>query len=135
VALPTPTQRGQIILLVDDNDAIRDLIRLALHGQGYRVETCADSREAVAIARQLPAPPDLLISDVELGELSGPDMAAQLRLEYPKLKILFMSGYPGADSSVVSGFNSAAATSDASFLGKPFSLHRLFQRVEEILAN
>lgn len=118
-------------MLVDDNDSLRDLLRVALHGRGYQVETCADSREAMAIARQLPAPPDLLISDIELGDFSGHDMAAQLRAEFPKLKILFMSGYPGA----ASGSQSVPALSGASFLGKPFSLQQFFQRVEEILAD
>jgi two-component system cell cycle sensor histidine kinase/response regulator CckA len=131
MALPTPTRRAPIILLVDDNDALRDLLRLALHGRGYQVETCADSREAMTIARQLPAPPDLLISDIELGDFSGHDMAAQLRAEFPKLKILFMSGYPGA----VSGSQSVPALSGASFMSKPFSLQQLFERVTEILAE
>jgi two-component system cell cycle sensor histidine kinase/response regulator CckA len=131
MALPTPTRRAPIILLVDDNDALRDLLQLALHGRGYQVEACADSRKAVAMAQQLPSRPDLLISDIELGALSGPAMAGQLRDAFPEMKILFVSGYPGA----VSGSHSVPALSGASFMSKPFSLQQLFERVTEILAE
>ena len=104
---------------------------LALQDRGYEVHACANSRQALACARQLPKPPDLLISDVDLGELSGPAMAAQLLTAYPAMKILFISGYPGVDAQL----HPAMTALNAGFLSKPFSLQQFFTRAEEILAS
>lgn len=104
---------------------------LALKERGYDVHACSNSSQALACARRLPAPPALLISDVDLGELSGPAMAAQLLTAYPAMKILFISGYPGVDAQL----NPAITALNAGFLGKPFSLQQFFMRVEEVLAS
>jgi DNA-binding NtrC family response regulator len=104
---------------------------LALKERGYDVHACANSRQALECARQLPSPPELLISDVDLGELSGPAMAAQLLTAFPAMTILFISGYPGVDAQL----HPAISALNASFLSKPFSLQQFFTQVEKILAT
>lgn len=69
-----------------------------LEGTGYRVLTGKDGEEVIRIARQHTGPLDLLLTDVVMPELSGPQLREQLRPLYPLMKVLYMSGYPAPQS-------------------------------------
>jgi CheY-like chemotaxis protein len=89
----TPQHNGPapVVFLVDDEEPIRELIGMALSGRGYTVHTCAESRKASAMAAALPNAPDLLITDIHMAGLAGPDLAAQMSAQFPGLRILFIS--------------------------------------------
>src|SRR5262249_45004768 len=93
-AAATPPAKGrETVLLVEDEDAVRVLVRLVLGPQGYRVVEARNGNEALALAERHDGPIDLLISDVVMPGLSGPDLAGRLADRRPGLRVLFLSGY------------------------------------------
>jgi DNA-binding response OmpR family regulator len=116
---------------VEDEEPIRELINLALAGRGYKVHICPDSTKVVALAESLPAPPDLLITDIHMAGLSGPDLAADMVNLFPGLCILFVSGYANTSEQV----RSALTFENSGFLRKPFSLTEFRQHVDGVLGH
>ncbi|MBN1936315.1 MAG: response regulator [Anaerolineae bacterium] len=117
-----------IILLVEDDEPVRSLTRYALQAQGYTIlETCSGS-EALSLARQQQREIDLLLTDVVMPQMSGRQLAEQIKALYPRIKVLFMSGYTN-DTVVQHGL----LTAEIEFLPKPFSLNTLVSKVREVL--
>ena len=110
------------ILFADDTVLIRKLMCPFLRAQGYEVIEAADGAEAIAAAAQYPRPIDLLISDVVMPGLDGPALAKRLAYRRPKMKVLFISGYP--DCELGPG---------VAFLPKPFAPKSLVCKVAEVL--
>jgi len=127
----TTQQNGQapVVFLVEDEEPIRELIGMALSGRGYNVHICAESRQASAMAAALPTAPDLLITDIHMAGLAGPDLAAQMSAQFPGLRILFISGYANTSGPA----RAALAIKDAGFLRKPFSLQEFRATVDKVL--
>ena len=109
------------VLLVEDEEALRNLLTRSLTGRGYQVVQAADGDEALALFRALPAPPDLLLTDVMLPRRSGKQVADELSKLAPKMKVLFMSGY---------GDNTPEG---AMRLEKPFSPSKLASAVKDLI--
>jgi two-component system, cell cycle sensor histidine kinase and response regulator CckA len=121
--------RGEeTILLVEDEHALREVTRRILGGGGYRVIQAANGAQALAIAAQHPDSIDLLLSDVIMPQMSGPQLAEQLLGERPSLRILFMSGFaqPILDSA-------DRLDSGVTVIEKPFSRSELLRRVKQVL--
>lgn len=119
---------GETILLVEDQPALRDLVRESLESFGYRVVEAADGEQALAVALAAEEPPHLLLSDVIMPAMGGRELADALRKARPDLRVLFMSGYTeGAISrhGVLEG--------GAAFIGKPFTPADLARKVRETL--
>ena len=90
-----PAQRGtERILVVEDEPALREPVCRLLEGAGYQVLVSKDVDEAIQIATQHNGPLDLLLTDVVMPNMSGPQLAEHLRPFYPQMKVLYMSGYP-----------------------------------------
>jgi CheY-like chemotaxis protein len=83
------------MLLVDDNDAFREITAIALGSLGYTVQTCSSPEDAIASARTK-APYALLMTDVIMANMNGIQLAAEVRRSLPDIKVLFCSGYPEA---------------------------------------
>jgi CheY-like chemotaxis protein len=116
------------ILLVEDEPAVRELLRHALLRRGYQVETGCDGAEGLALCESL-EPPDLLITDLILPGATGPDIAKRLRQRAPHVKVLLMSGYaehPLLDDAHASG---------QPCLVKPFELSTFSETVQQLLAK
>jgi PAS domain S-box-containing protein len=92
-AVSTPERGGERVLLVEDQEAVRDLVCLALEEYGYQVFKAANGDEALRLAAVLPHQIDVLVTDVVMPRLTGPMVAERLRQRWPGLKVLFMSGY------------------------------------------
>jgi CheY-like chemotaxis protein len=90
---PQPMRGGERVLLVEDQESVRDLVCLALEGYGYHVFKAANGDEALRLAAVMPEPIDVLVTDVVMPRLTGPVVAERLRGRWPGLKVLFMSGY------------------------------------------
>ena len=88
----TPTPRFPVALIVDDNAAMRGLLARLLTREGYRVLQAADGVEAMDVIRAAGAHVDIVIADVLMPEMSGDELARQLRAERPDLPIVFVSG-------------------------------------------
>jgi PAS domain S-box-containing protein len=129
-ALPAPgTLPGgrERILVVEDQQAVRGFMRDLLQGLGYEVHAYADGRSAQSAASALKGAPDLLLADVVLPGLSGPEVADALRGRWPGLKVLLVSGISD------DGAPWRASRAGAFFLPKPVGASTLARRVRAIL--
>ena len=128
-AEPKASARGsETILFVEDEQSVRGLVREFLGAAGYCVLEASDGLEARKIAAAHPGPIHLLITDVVMPHLSGPELAAKLALERPETKALYISGY--TDDTV---FRHGVLEGGVSFLQKPFNLKALAEKVREVL--
>jgi PAS domain S-box-containing protein len=123
---PEAGRGSETILLVEDDEVVRELARRVLEEQGYRVSVARNGAEALTLARQAGGPPDVLVTDVVMPKLGGNELARSLRKTRPGLRVLFMSGYA---PEVVS----SDAFPEARFLPKPFSPAALAAEVRALL--
>jgi PAS domain S-box-containing protein len=119
---------NETILLVDDNEVVRNVARYALEAHGYHVRQAASTDEAWAIANGPGAPIALLVTDVVMPGRSGHDLARQLQAIRPELPVLYISGY--AEDELL---QRSIEVADGSFLQKPFSPLALTRRVRQLL--
>ena len=123
-----PRDRLETILVVEDDDAVRDLVVRELRELGYAVFAAASGPEALELAHGGLAF-DLLVSDVMMPVMSGPATAQALRSLRPHFRILFISGYPDEPAKAGGG----GGLRGAAVLLKPFSRAVLLRRVRELL--
>jgi PAS domain S-box-containing protein len=130
VALPPerPPRGTETVLLAEDEKSVRVTSRLLLEALGYTVLAAATPEEVLSLAGAHTGPIHLLISDVIMPGMNGPDLASFLAGEHPKLRCLFMSGYT-ADVMTQRGTLSEGMP----FLSKPFSRDDLARKVREVL--
>ena len=114
----------ETILLVEDNDGVRDLAAKALRRRGYTVHEARDAEDAIHWMQTSGIQPHLLLTDVVMPGLSGPNLAARLLQFSPELRVLYMSGYT-EDAGAVHGNFWAGVP----LLQKPFSPAALAERV------
>ncbi|NJN97257.1 MAG: PAS domain S-box protein [Anaerolineales bacterium] len=128
-AIAASSPRGhETILLVEDESGVRGLVQQTLADQGYTILEAGHGRQALTLSGQHPGPIDLLLTDVVMPEMSGRDLAEQLKAQRPHLKVLFMSGY--TDDIVL---RHGLLTAQVEFLPKPFSPRVLAVKVRELL--
>lgn len=121
--------RGETVLVVEDEKAVRELTGCILAENGYRVIHAADGYRARILCDQFQGEIDLLLSDVVMPGMSGRQVAEQLRSIRPSLKVLYMSGRAG-DVLDHHGF----AGEELQLLEKPFDSNRLLAAVRAALA-
>ena len=119
---------SETILVVEDEEAVRDLTVLALQMFGYTVLQASLGKEAVAISEQYQGPIHLLLSDVIMPEMGGRRVADTIVAMRPDIKVLFLSGY--TDDAVV---RHGILYDEVAFLQKPFTPHTLARKVREVL--
>jgi signal transduction histidine kinase len=125
----TPVRRRKTVLVVEDEEGVRRLASEFLESAGYTVLTAKDGTEALAIAEQSDEPIHLLLTDVVMPKMRGPELAERLKGFRTRLRIVYMSGYleynRGNEDFLEEGF----------FLQKPFSRDTLVHKVGEALRN
>ena len=126
----TPQGRGELVLVVEDEPALRNLLNNMLTAHGYRVILAADGIEALAIVEQQNVRPDLVLTDVIMPGMSGKAMAEQLRAQHPELKVLYMSGY--TDNAII---HHGVLDSGIPFIHKPFRRTELVAKIANLLAE
>jgi PAS domain S-box-containing protein len=127
---PLKSRGTENILVVDDEPALRSLLRQTLAGHGYRVTEAANGQAALQVALEASPPFDLLVADVVMPGLTGPQLANRLRVDFPGIRVLFISGYPGETEP-----DRAAFSGDAGHLAKPFSAETLLRHVQRQLES
>ena len=126
---PAPAARGnETILLVEDQDGIRDLVREFLQKKGYTVLHAVDGNEALQIADEYKHPIHLLLTDVVMPNLGGRELARRLNQPRPQMKVLFMSGYPDHAT-----WSSELVDDTAAVLQKPFPFDTLASKIRTLL--
>jgi len=126
--LSTVPKGTETILLVEDEDGIRELASTFLQGRGYMVLTAMDGNEALRIAEGHEDLIHLLVTDIVMPNVGGKELSQRLRQVRPQIKVLFMSGYP--DHPVLANSDLAV---QSTVLQKPFSLDMLAHKVRTLL--
>jgi PAS domain S-box-containing protein len=114
------------VLVVEDEEVVRSLVVQALEGEGYRALVANDGQDALSLATENHV--DLLLTDLTMPKLGGRQLAEQLRVANPDLKVLYMSGY--AEGGILSDGVLPPATA---FLSKPFTFAELAEKVRSLL--
>jgi two-component system, cell cycle sensor histidine kinase and response regulator CckA len=128
VRLKSPAQKGtETILLVEDDEAVRDLTETVLTSYGYKVIVTDDPEHAEIVAQSGIAI-QLVLTDVVMPSMSGRELVRKLTAKYPHLRVLYMSGY--TDNVIASG---GVLEPGLAFLQKPFTPAALAQKVREVL--
>jgi CheY-like chemotaxis protein len=123
------TQRGwETILLVEDEEAVRELIRTVLTEYGYDVLPARDPEHAIKLAKSYARDIHMLLTDVVMPGMSGRELANSVSLRRPGIRVLFMSGY--TDNVITTG---GMLEKGLAFLQKPFSPGILVNKVREVL--
>jgi two-component system, cell cycle sensor histidine kinase and response regulator CckA len=126
--IPDPARGRETILLVEDEPSVRGLVFEALRLNGYTVLEARHGIEALLTGTKHVGPIHLLLTDVVMPQMSGPEVADKLTIVRPDMKVLFMSGYPDHPVFAQGGLKKATA-----FLQKPFTPNVLVQKVREVL--
>jgi len=128
-AAEVPASKGsETILVVEDADAVRELILGMLRGKGYNVLVASDGDEALETAEKFEGAIHLLVTDVVMPRVSGPELAQRLLKARPDMGVLFMSGY--TDKGIIFG---GLVEPDTAFLQKPFTTGELARKVRGVL--
>jgi CheY-like chemotaxis protein len=119
---------SETILLVEDEESVRQLVRETLAARGYRVLEADNGAAALALAAARSDTIHLVITDIVMPGLSGHELVEQLLPARPGMKVLYFSGY--AEDAFPTALSSAA---QSAFLQKPFTLQSLSRKVREVL--
>ncbi|MFT7619237.1 MAG: PAS domain S-box-containing protein [Planctomycetota bacterium] len=120
--------RKETVVVCDDNDAVRAVTCGLLKHHGFEVIEASSPAEAIRAFASAEAPPPLLITDVVMPVMDGPQLAQKLLIDYPELKVIFMSGY-AADALEAKELR----RKNVGFLNKPFSANTLMQQARLLL--
>jgi len=118
----------ETVLLAEDDDAVRDILARSLREYGYTVLEARDGQHALEVATAAPAPPDLVVADVVMPGLTGAALVSELHRRWPKLPVLFTSGYTSLDS-----LTRGLVAEGREFLQKPLEPDALAAKVREML--
>jgi DNA-binding NtrC family response regulator len=118
----------ETVLVVDDEDAVREIVARVLEARGYRILEAADAAQALTLSSGYEEEIHLLLTDVVMPGIPGPEMAAILAGARPETRVLFMSAYPG-DATVGGG----SLVDASNLIEKPFTAAGLAERVRAAL--
>jgi CheY-like chemotaxis protein len=123
-----PRGGTETVLVVEDEKAVRHVVKRVLELQGYTVFTARNGFEALRVAREREGRIDLVMTDVVLPEMSGPAIVERLLADWPHAKVLYMSGYAAEEAAKRGLLQPGTA-----LLKKPFTLDELARAVRGVL--
>jgi signal transduction histidine kinase/CheY-like chemotaxis protein len=123
-----PLRGSEVILLVEDDLAVRELVQRVLSEHGYTVLRTHSPREAIAVSERYEGHVDLLLTDVVMPEMSGRELSDALTARRPGLRTLYMSGY--MEEAIV---NHGVLDEGIAFIGKPFAPESLVRKLRTLL--
>ncbi len=118
----------ETILLVEDEESVRRVARISLETHGYKVVEAVDETDAIIKAEQYLGPIHLIVTDVVMPQVGGRQLADALRIIYPRVKVLYMSGY--TDDAVL---QHGIVEHTENFIHKPFASLGLVKKVRTLL--
>jgi signal transduction histidine kinase/CheY-like chemotaxis protein len=121
---------NETVLLVEDEEQVRNLTRTMLSRQGYRILEAGSGADALQLARQHPGFIHLLLTDIVMPHMSGVELAREMHAVRPEIRVLFMSGY--TDNALA---EQRLLTDDMGFIHKPFSSAALQKKVRQTLES
>ncbi|MGM0452974.1 MAG: ATP-binding protein, partial [Thermodesulfobacteriota bacterium] len=130
VPAATAVNGAGTILIVEDNEMVRNMAHSALEQEGYTVCSAASGNAAMAMIDDQSVLPDLLLTDVVLPQINGKSLYEQISSRISGIRVLYMSGY---SHDVIA--HHGILDNDIDFLQKPFSIHQLGSRVREVFGK
>jgi len=125
--VPGARTGAEVVLVVDDEEVLRKLFSRTLQDQGYRVVEAADGQAALDLCQDPTRAIDLVITDVVMPLMSGPELASRLDSVRPGMKLIYMSGY-------LDNHDVGRTSPHAGYLQKPFGPDALVAKVREVLS-
>jgi CheY-like chemotaxis protein len=119
---------SETILLVEDNEPMRNLSHTILRRQGYRTLVAKNGPDALAVLESHPGPVDLLLTDVVMPDMNGRELFDRIVAKIPEMKVLYMSGY--TDNVIA---HHGVLDPGVQFIQKPFSVHALASKIRAVL--
>ena len=124
-----PRSAEQTVLVVDDQHVVLELVDAFLEDSEYRVYLAGGGRQALEICQRIGPAVDLLLTDVRMPGMNGPELYERVVARHPCVRVLFMSGFQAQQAA---GFG---VPKDAPLLVKPFRPAELLERIGEVLAG
>jgi CheY-like chemotaxis protein len=124
---------SEVVLVVEDDDAVRGVTVRSLRAAGYEVIVAASGSEAMALGVAALARVRLLVTDVVMPGMSGPVVASELCRRHPALRVLYVSGHPEETLTRALRSKDGALSPGVELLNKPFTAPQLLQRVRHVL--
>lgn len=125
---PHAANGTETILVVEDNESVRNFVYSVLESRGYKLVKASGSEEAVKLIEGHSVPIHLMLTDVVMPRMSGTELAAHLLQHYPEAKVIYMSGY--TDNAIV---HHGVLEAGTHFLQKPFIPETLAQKIRKVL--
>ena len=125
---PQSSEGSETILLVDDDDGTRNLLRRALKAGGYQVLTAPNGKEGLTVAETHAGVIDILVTDLVMPRMGGAELAAELTRTHPETQVLYISGYTDRREWTLE-----ASQGGRAYLQKPFTPSVLMRKVRELL--
>ena len=119
-----PTPNGKTILLAEDEQPVRSFVFAMLQKAGYNVIVAVDGQDGIAKSREFKGTIHLLLSDVEMPNMTGIELATQIQIDRPEILVLLMSGMVSGMLLLNEGWQ---------FLPKPFMANLLKERIQHLL--
>ena len=129
-SLPDYRPSKGTLLFVEDEESLRVVVGDFLSELGYRVLSATNGRDAMAVSSSYEGKIDLLLTDIVMPQMSGPELVRKLRSFRPAIKVMYISGY---SENILASFE--VFESGTSLLQKPFTIKVLAAKLEEALAN
>jgi CheY-like chemotaxis protein len=123
---PDRNERSKTILVVEDADTIRSIVRIVLERMGHVVLEACDGADGLTVSRNFSGPIDLVVSDVRMPKVDGPEMVSRLQAERPGIRVLLISAYSA---------ESVPPDLTEDFLAKPFLPAAIEKKVQEMFAQ
>jgi two-component system cell cycle sensor histidine kinase/response regulator CckA len=117
-------------LLVEDEAPVRMFSSYALTNKGYKIVEASSGEEALEVMKNQGEDIDIIITDVIMPGMNGPSLISKIQTNYPKVKVIFISGYAEEAFSDAYGVEN---DNDFNFLSKPFTLQQLVAKVKDVL--
>ena len=118
------------VLIAEDEQALRELVGARMRAEGYEVLEAENGEEALAIAGRYKGDIQLLLTDVIMPKLRGPELASRLRLRYPGMKVIYMSGY--TESALA---QDGMLERNTVLLQKPFTVKKILEVIQQMNVN
>ncbi|HXB68779.1 MAG TPA: response regulator [Candidatus Acidoferrales bacterium] len=125
-----PLNRATTVLLVDDDEKVRKWIHEELERRGYNLLEACDGEDALLIAELHRGPVDIVLTDIVMPKLNGPEFVKVLLGLRPDAKVLYISGYPESFLR-----NNTSLPSRDNYLQKPFEISTLIARITDLLGS
>jgi CheY-like chemotaxis protein len=125
-----PSGDSETVLLVEDDDVLREAIRRMLSKSGYEVISCSSGAEALEVLQGSPVNLDVLLTDIVMPKMLGPELAQLARVEQPNIRVLFMSGYAAGALGPTNSIEKGCV-----LLKKPFGQHQLLSKLHDVLGS